>query len=74
MDIAGNHRYDTAPNLIQVFGAEVFSVSKYAEKDRCLSMIKPTAAMNSHAWIIENFSAITENVLYLDYFKVGKFK
>ncbi|GJY66883.1 putative ubiquitinyl hydrolase 1 [Tanacetum coccineum] len=57
-----------------VFGVEVFSVPRYTETDRCLSMIKPSAVMSTHTWTIENFSARTEHELLSDDFKVGKVK
>ncbi|PWA62451.1 TRAF-like family protein [Artemisia annua] len=57
-----------------VFGAEAFVVPKYAEKDQSLSMINPSAVMSTHTWTIENFSAITENALLSEHFKVGKVK
>ncbi|GJZ10661.1 putative ubiquitinyl hydrolase 1 [Tanacetum coccineum] len=57
-----------------VFGAEVFSVPRYTETDRCLSVIKPSAVMSTHTWTIENFSARTEHELLSDDFKVGKVK
>ncbi|GKE59337.1 putative TRAF-like family protein, partial [Tanacetum coccineum] len=57
-----------------VFGLEVFSVPRYSETDRCLSMIKPSAVMSTHTWTIENFSARTQHELLSDHFKVGKVK
>ncbi|KAJ9552122.1 hypothetical protein OSB04_016167 [Centaurea solstitialis] len=55
-----------------VFGAEVFAVTEYAQKDRCLSMIKPPSAVNTHTWKIDNYSNVTETVLHSQVFKVGK--
>ncbi|KAJ0935353.1 putative ubiquitinyl hydrolase 1 [Helianthus annuus] len=59
-----------------VFGAEVITVPvpKFTQLDRCLSMIKPLATKNTHTWTINNFSAVTESVLYSEIFKVGNVK
>ncbi|XP_076929227.1 uncharacterized protein LOC143593496 [Bidens hawaiensis] len=57
-----------------VIGAEIFAVPEFTQLDRCLSMIKPPATMNTYTWTINKFSAVTENVLYSDVFKVGKVK
>ncbi|KAI3702333.1 hypothetical protein L6452_28068 [Arctium lappa] len=57
-----------------VFGAEVFAVTVYAQKDRILSMTKPPELMSTHTWTIENFLTVTENDLYSEIFKVGKVK
>ncbi|XP_076929226.1 uncharacterized protein LOC143593495 [Bidens hawaiensis] len=57
-----------------VFGAEVFAVPEFTQIDRCLIMTKPPATMNTYTWTINNFSDITEDVLYSDAFKVGKVK
>ncbi|KAL7593432.1 uncharacterized protein LOC111904250 [Lactuca sativa] len=56
------------------FGAEVFVVPKYAQKDQCLSMIKPPITMNTHIWTIANFSALKDEALYSEDFKVGQVK
>ncbi|KAJ9551958.1 hypothetical protein OSB04_016003 [Centaurea solstitialis] len=55
-----------------VFGAEVTAV--YAQKDRCLSMIKPPEIMRTYTWKIENFLTITEKVIYSEIFRVGNVK
>ncbi|KAJ9551962.1 hypothetical protein OSB04_016007 [Centaurea solstitialis] len=57
-----------------VFGAEVFAVTEYAQRDRCLSIIKPPSAVNTHTWKIDNYSDVTETVLQSQVFKVGKVK
>lgn len=57
-----------------VFGAEVFAVTEYAQKDRCLSMIKPPPNLKSYTWTIDNFSPLTEDALYSEIFKVCKVK
>ncbi|XP_071736812.1 uncharacterized protein [Rutidosis leptorrhynchoides] len=57
-----------------VFGAEVFVVPAYATKDRCLTMIKPPSYMNTHTWKIDNFSAVTDDELQSEIFKIGKLK
>ncbi|KAL8238346.1 hypothetical protein R6Q59_019427 [Mikania micrantha] len=56
------------------FGAEVFVVPKYTQKDQCLSMIKPPVTMNRHVWTISSFSILKEEPLYSEDFKVGKVK
>lgn len=56
------------------FGAEVFVVPKYTQKDQCLSMIKPPVTMNTHVWTISKFSLVKEDTLYSEDFKVGKVK
>ncbi|KAJ9551960.1 hypothetical protein OSB04_016005 [Centaurea solstitialis] len=55
-----------------VFGAEVFAVTEYAQKDRCLSITKPPPFINTHTWTIDNFSDVTETVMESKTFKVGK--
>ncbi|KAJ0935355.1 putative ubiquitinyl hydrolase 1 [Helianthus annuus] len=57
-----------------VFGAEVFEVPEFTQLDRCLSMMKPPATMNTHSWTINKFSAVTEEQVYSEVFKVGKVK
>ncbi|XP_035844017.1 uncharacterized protein LOC110931796 [Helianthus annuus] len=57
-----------------VFGAEVFEVHEFTQLDRCLSMKKPPATMNTHSWTINKVSAITEDEVYSQVFKVGKVK
>ncbi|KAM0002121.1 putative ubiquitinyl hydrolase 1 [Helianthus debilis subsp. tardiflorus] len=59
-----------------VFGAEVITVPvpEFTQLDRCLSMIKPLATKNTYTWTINNFSAVTESVLYSEIFKVGNVK
>ncbi|KAI3675348.1 hypothetical protein L1987_84937 [Smallanthus sonchifolius] len=56
------------------FGAEVFVVPKYTQKDQCLSMVKPPITMNTHVWTISKFSLLTEEPLYSEDFKIGKVK
>ncbi|KAI3753034.1 hypothetical protein L2E82_25078 [Cichorium intybus] len=56
------------------FGAEVFVVPKYAQKDQCLSMIKPPTTMNTHIWSITKFSTLKDEPLYSEDFKVGQVK
>ncbi|KVI10825.1 MATH-like protein, partial [Cynara cardunculus var. scolymus] len=56
------------------FGAEVFVVPKYAQKDQSLSIIKPPATMNSHVWTISKFSSLTDGPLCSEDFKVGQVK
>ncbi|KAJ9551959.1 hypothetical protein OSB04_016004 [Centaurea solstitialis] len=56
-----------------VFGAEVFAVTEYAQKDRCLSMIKPPPNLKPYIWIIDNISSLTEGPdLYSGIFKACK--
>nr|XP_043630121.1 uncharacterized protein LOC122601427 [Erigeron canadensis] len=57
-----------------VFGVEVFVVSGFAQKDRCLSFVKPPAAMNSYTWTIDKFSDLTEEKVYSSVFKIGNVK
>ncbi|KAI7756138.1 hypothetical protein M8C21_003456 [Ambrosia artemisiifolia] len=57
-----------------VFGAEVITVPEFTQVDRCLSMIKPLATVNTHTWTINKFSAVTDSVLYSEVFKVGNVK
>ncbi|XP_076926408.1 uncharacterized protein LOC143589565 [Bidens hawaiensis] len=56
------------------FGAEVFVVPKYTQKDQCLSMMKPLTTMNTHVWTISKFSILKDEPLYSEDFKVGKVK
>ncbi|KAK9056623.1 hypothetical protein SSX86_023985 [Deinandra increscens subsp. villosa] len=56
------------------FGAEVFVVPKYTQKDQCLSMMKPPVTMNTHLWTISSFSILKEEALYSEDFKIGKVK
>ncbi|XP_076919200.1 uncharacterized protein LOC143579911 [Bidens hawaiensis] len=56
------------------FGAEVFVVPKYTQKDQCLSMMKPPTTMNTHVWTISKFSILKDEPLYSEDFKVGKVK
>ncbi|GJW94234.1 putative ubiquitinyl hydrolase 1 [Tanacetum coccineum] len=56
------------------FGAEVFVVPKYAQKDQCLSMIKLPTSMNTHTWTIPKFSTLTDGPLYSEDFKAGQVK
>ncbi|XP_071727058.1 uncharacterized protein [Rutidosis leptorrhynchoides] len=57
-----------------VFGVEVIAVPAFTQADRCLLMTKPPANMNKHTWKIEKFSAVTEQILYSEVFKIGKVK
>ncbi|KAI3770001.1 hypothetical protein L6452_01119 [Arctium lappa] len=56
------------------FGAEVFVVPKYAQKDQCLSMIKTPTTMNTHVWTVSKFSGLADEPLYSEDFKVGQVK
>ncbi|CAI9302998.1 unnamed protein product [Lactuca saligna] len=56
-----------------VFGAEVFSVPEYTLKDRCLSMIKPPATMNTYTWIVDNFSSIKDDCLHSEVHEAKSF-
>ncbi|KAJ0608060.1 putative ubiquitinyl hydrolase 1 [Helianthus annuus] len=55
-----------------VFGAEVFEVPEFTQLDRCLSLKKPPATI--HSWTINKVSAVTEDEVYSEVFKVGKVK
>ncbi|KAI3780452.1 hypothetical protein L2E82_10433 [Cichorium intybus] len=58
-----------------VFGVEISAVPKYAQKDRCLSMIKPPPTMNTYSWTVDKFAALTDyDMLTSEVFKVGKVK
>ncbi|KAM0028775.1 putative ubiquitinyl hydrolase 1 [Helianthus debilis subsp. tardiflorus] len=57
-----------------VFGAEVFKVPEFTQLDRCLSMKKPPATMNTHSWTINKVSAVTKDEVYSEVFKVGNVK
>ncbi|KAF5814428.1 putative ubiquitinyl hydrolase 1 [Helianthus annuus] len=55
-----------------VFGAEVFEVPEFTQVDRCLSLKKPPATI--HSWTINKVSAVTEDEVHSEVFKVGKVK
>ncbi|KAI3515622.1 hypothetical protein L1887_14523 [Cichorium endivia] len=57
-----------------VFGVEISPFPKYALVDRCLSMIKPPPTMNTYSWTVDKFSALTDDMLTSEVFKVGKVK
>nr|XP_043630124.1 MATH domain and coiled-coil domain-containing protein At3g58200-like [Erigeron canadensis] len=57
-----------------VFGVEVFAVPGFAQKDRCLSFIKPPTSMNTYTWRIDNFSDVKEVTIDSDVFKLGNVK
>ncbi|KAI7757466.1 hypothetical protein M8C21_003198 [Ambrosia artemisiifolia] len=57
-----------------VFGVEVIAVPEFTKMDRCLMMTKPPTTMNTHTWVINNFSSVTDQVLYSEVFKIGKVK
>ncbi|KAL8264743.1 hypothetical protein R6Q59_022873 [Mikania micrantha] len=57
-----------------VFGVEIIEVPQFTRLDRCLLMTKPLPTMNAFTWTIQNFSSLTEKILILDAFKIGKVK
>ncbi|KAJ0773648.1 putative ubiquitinyl hydrolase 1 [Helianthus annuus] len=57
-----------------VFGVEVTAVPESTKMDRCLSMTKLPTTMNTYIWTIDDFSALPEQALYSEAFKLGKMK